>query len=67
MLKSITKRDMIKFTIVRRVMVEEIYEVVANQPAEAVALAKAGEGLQESFKVEEGTYRVENMETGYYK
>ncbi len=54
-----------KFTIVRRVMVEEIYEVVANQPAEAIELAKAGEGLNESFKVEEGTYRVENMEAGF--
>ena len=39
---------MTKFTIVRRVLVEEIYEVVASNPVEAIELAKQGEGLQES-------------------
>jgi hypothetical protein len=54
-----------KFTIVRRVLVEEIYEVVASQPAEAIELAKQGEGLQQSINVEDGSYRIENSEPGF--
>ena len=56
---------MLKFTIVRRVLVEEIYEVVASNPVEAIELAKQGEGLQESFKVEDGSYRIENSKPGF--
>jgi len=56
---------MTKFTIVRRVLVEEIYEVVSSNPVEAIELAKQGEGLQESFKVEDGSYRIENSEPGF--
>jgi hypothetical protein len=56
---------MTKYTIVRRVLVEEIYEVVAESTFEALTLAKAGEGLNESFKVNPGSYRVENMSVGF--
>jgi hypothetical protein len=56
---------MIKFTIVRRKLVEEIYEVVADSTAEALTLAKAGEGLNESFIVNPGSYLVENMSAGF--
>jgi hypothetical protein len=48
-------------------MIDEIYEVIADTPLKAIELAKQGEGLQESFKVEEGSYRVENSEPGFEK
>ena len=60
-------RDMTKYTIVRRKLVEEIYEVVAESTAEALTLAKAGEGLNETFIVNPGSYRVENMSPGFYR
>lgn len=56
---------MTKFTLVRKVVVEEIYEVVAKTPLEALALAEAGEGLQESFRLNEGSFRIENSESGF--
>ena len=56
---------MIKFTLVRRVVVEEIYEVVAETRLEAIALAESGEGLNESFEVSTGPFRVENSEPGF--
>ena len=56
---------MIKFTLVRRVTVEEIYEVVAETPLEAIALAEDGVGLNESFEVSSGSFRVENSEPGF--
>ena len=56
---------MTKFTIVRRVLKEEIYEVVAETPIEAIALAEAGEGLNETFEVSTGSFRIENSEPGF--
>ena len=56
---------MTKFTIVRRKLVEEIYEVVAESSLEAIALAESGEGLNESFEVSTGPFRVENSEPGF--
>jgi len=56
---------MIKFTIVRRVLVEEIYEVVAETPLEALALAKSGEGLNETFDVGGGSYHIANSQPGF--
>lgn len=56
---------MTKFTIVRNVTVEEIYEVVANTPTEAIKLAEAGEGLTESFATEQSGFRVENSVPGF--
>jgi len=58
---------MTKFTIVRQVLVEEIYEVVAESSLEALTLAKAGEGLNESFVVNPGAFRIEGLSPGYYK
>ena len=58
---------MIKFTLVRRVTVEEIYEVVAETPLEAIALAEAGVGLNESFEVSAGSFGIVNSEPGYYR
>ena len=58
---------MTKYTIVRQVLVEEIYEVIADTPLKAIELAKAGEGLNESFKLNDGSYRVENSESGFEK
>lgn len=54
---------MIKFTIVRRNLEEEIYEVVADSTA--LTLAKAGEGLNESSIVNPGSYLVQNMSAGF--
>jgi hypothetical protein len=56
---------MTKFTIVRRKLVEEIYEVVAESSLEALKLAKQGEGLNESFIVNPGSFRIENMSPGF--
>ena len=56
---------MTKFTLTRRVVVEEIYEVVADTPMEAIALAEDGVGLNESIKVSVGSLRIENSETGF--
>ena len=56
---------MIKFTLTRRVTVEEIYEVVAETPLEAIALAEEGVGLNESIEVSTGSFRVENSESGF--
>ena len=56
---------MIKFTLVRRVLVEEIYEVVAETPLEAIALAKSGEGLDERFEVEGGSIHIAKSEPGF--
>jgi hypothetical protein len=56
---------MTKYTLVRRVVVEEIYEVVADTPLEAIALAESGEGLNESFIVNPGSFRIENSEPGF--
>ena len=56
---------MIKFTLVREVVVEEIYEVVAETPMEAIALAEAGTGFSVSFEVSTGSFRVENSESGF--
>jgi hypothetical protein len=56
---------MVKFTLVRRVVVEEIYEVVAEGIADAIALAESGEGLNERFEVSTGHFRVENSESGF--
>ena len=56
---------MTKFTLVRRVTVEEIYEVVAETPMEAIALAEDGVGLNESIEVSSGSFRVENSEPGF--
>jgi hypothetical protein len=56
---------MTKFTIVRRKLVEEIYEVVAESSLEALTLAKQGEGLNESFIVNPGSFRIENSEPGF--
>jgi hypothetical protein len=64
-LKDVKKRAMIKFTLVRKVIVEEIYEVVAETPIEAIALAEAGEGLNETFEVSTGSFRIENSEPGF--
>ena len=58
---------MTKFTLVRRVTVEEIYEVVAETPLEAIALAEAGEGLDASFEVSSDSFRIENSEPGFYR
>jgi hypothetical protein len=55
---------MIKFTIVRNVTVEEIYEVVAATPLEAIALAEAGEGLNETTKVGVGSFKIVNVLPG---
>jgi hypothetical protein len=56
---------MTKFTIVRRKLVEEIYEVVAESSLEALKLAKQGEGLNESFIVNPGSFRIENLSPGF--
>ena len=56
---------MTKFTIVRRKLVEEIYEVVAESSLEALKLAKQGEGLNESFIVNPGSFRIENLLPGF--
>ena len=56
---------MTKFTIVRRKLVEEIYEVVAESSLEALTLAKQGEGLNESFIVNPGSFRIENLSPGF--
>jgi hypothetical protein len=56
---------MTKFTIVRRKLVEEIYEIVAESSLEALTLAKQGEGLNESFIVNPGSFRIENLSPGF--
>ena len=56
---------MIKFTLVRKVVIEEIYEVVAETPLEAIALAEDGVGLNETFEVSSGSFRIENSEPGF--
>jgi hypothetical protein len=56
---------MTKFTIVRRKLVEEIYEIVAESSLEALKLAKQGEGLNESFIVNPGSFRIENLSPGF--
>jgi hypothetical protein len=56
---------MTKFTIVRRKLVEEIYEIVAESSLEALTLAKQGEGLNESFIVDPGSFRIENLSPGF--
>jgi hypothetical protein len=56
---------MTKYTIVRRKLVEEIYEVVAESSLEALKLAKQGEGLNESFIVNPGSFRIENLSPGF--
>jgi hypothetical protein len=56
---------MTKFTLTRRVVVEEIYEVVAETPMEAIALAEDGVGLNESIKVSVGSLKIENSEPGF--
>ena len=56
---------MTKFTIVRRVLKEEIYEVVAETSLEALSLAKQGEGLNESFIVDPGSFRIEGLSPGF--
>jgi hypothetical protein len=58
---------MTKYTIVRHVLVEEIYEVVAESSLEALASAKAGEGLNESFVVNPGSFRIEGLSPGFEK
>jgi hypothetical protein len=56
---------MTKYTIVRRKLVEEIYEIVAESSLEALTLAKQGEGLNESFIVDPGSFRIENLSPGF--
>ena len=56
---------MTKFTLTRRVVVEEIYEVVAETPMEAIALAEDGVGLNESIEVSVGSLSIENSEPGF--
>jgi len=56
---------MTKYTIVRQVLIEEIYEVVAESSLEALKLAKAGEGLNESFVVNPGSFRIEGLSPGF--
>jgi hypothetical protein len=56
---------MTKYTIVRRKLVEEIYEVVAESSLEALTLAKAGEGLNETFIVNPGSFHIENLSPGF--
>ena len=56
---------MTKFTIVRRVLKEEIYEVGAETSLEALSLAKQGEGLNESFIVDPGSFRIEGLSPGF--
>jgi hypothetical protein len=58
---------MTKYTIVRQVLVEEIYEVVAESSLEALASAKTGEGLNESFVVNPGSFRIEGLSPGFEK
>jgi len=58
---------MTKYTIVRQVLVEEIYEVVAESSLEALTLAKAGTGLNESFVVNPGSFRIEGLSPGFEK
>ena len=66
-MRTYKKRDMTKYTIVRQVLVEEIYEVVAESSLEALTLAKAGEGLNESFIVDPGSFRIEGLSPGFYR
>jgi hypothetical protein len=54
-----------KYTIVRQVLIEEIYEVVAESSFEALKLAKGGEGLNESFVVNPGSFRIEGLSPGF--
>ena len=54
-----------KFTLTRRVVVEEIYEVVAETPLEAIAMAEAGEGLEERFEVSAGSLDIINALPGF--
>ena len=61
---DVKREHMIKFTIVRNVTVEEIYEVVAATPLEAIALAEAGEGLDETIKVGVGSFKIVNVLPG---
>jgi hypothetical protein len=56
---------MTKYTIVRRKLVEEIYEVVAESSLEALKLANQGEGLNESFIVDPGSFRIEGLSVGF--
>ena len=56
---------MTRFTLVRRVVVEEIYEVVAETPMEAIAMAEDGEGLNETFEVSTGSLSIVNAEPGF--
>ena len=56
---------MMKFTLTRRVVVEEIYEVVAETPMEAITMAEAGEGLNETFEVSTGSLSIVNAEPGF--
>jgi len=66
-MRTCKTRDMTKYTIVRQVLVEEIYEVVAESSLEALTLAKAGEGLNESFIVDPGSFRIEGLSPGFYR
>ena len=54
-----------KYTIVRRKLVEEIYEVVADSSLEALTMAKQGEGLNESFIIDPGSFRIEGLSPGF--
>ena len=56
---------MTRFTIVRKVIVEEIYEVVAETPLAALAMAENGEGLNETFEEEFGPFEIINSEPGF--
>jgi hypothetical protein len=62
---DVKREHMIKFTIVRNVTVEEIYEVVAATPLEAIALAEDGVGLNECIKVGVGSFKIVNSEPGF--
>jgi hypothetical protein len=54
-----------KYTVVRRKLVEERYEVVADSSLEALTMAKQGEGLNESFIVDPGSFRIEGLSPGF--
>lgn len=62
---DVKREHMTRFTLVRKVVVEEIYEVVAETPLEAIALAEDGVGLNETFEVSSGSFRIENSEPGF--
>ena len=56
---------MTRFTIVRKVTVEEIYEVVAETPLAALAMAEDGEGLNETFETGSSPFKIINSEPGF--